>query len=774
MPVTTSSVAGIFAGSNPLEYAAGAPYTIFIFQAIFIILLCEVIHYPIKLIRQPKVIAEVIAGILLGPSVMGKIPGFTENCFPPVSIPGLTLFANIGIILFLFIIGLEVDINFIKKHLRAAITVGLINMAIPFGLGCAISVGFYHQYVTDNIETGSPIKFTTYMVFIGVSICITAFPVLARILTELNLIGYRVGTIVLAAGITNDLTGWILLALTVTLANSGNGINALYILLVTFGWFLFLCFPVRISLRWYFTKFTNNLITGEPSQFLIMIILVLVLISAFFTDIIGVHPIFGAFMVGVIIPRDNGFVIKITEKLEDLVHVLLIPIYFALAGLSVNLGLLNKGIDWAYTIGIILLAMVGKIGGGFIGAKFNNLFWRESLAVGVLMSCKGIVEIVVLNVGLNAGIISQKVYSMFIVMALVTTFCTTPLALLVYPLSYREKVNKVLEGKFNWDGSPMNLADSSSSDMLDDTSIQGLKNLKVPQTIMLLKDINVLSSIMSFVETYCNQEDVLKAVHLREFSSRTSHLLEASNGVYNDEKEWVSSTSILSIVKVFSETLGIRIILQSVLSTFRNHILTINDQINNKLDFLITSNKLSHLYHKVGEEYGGESDYMLYKKLLHECKCNIGLLLTSSNDSTLQIVSNDDLDTKTLQGDPIHNSLNLILEHDNLLSSSDLLSLHVALKCSSKMSDINIYIRSASQSIGFEQQINDLFISNTVHIKCLKNAFDDINFMKNQTFIIANNIPKDSDVLFTKDVNDLLGLSELEGFNVLVVKAPFT
>lgn len=761
--VQTSDVAGIVAGRNPLKYSASSPYTMFLFQIIVILAFCLMVHYPLKKIQQPKVIAEVITGILLGPTVLGRIPNFTETCFPTESISGLTLLANVGIILFLFIVGLEVDIGYIKKNLRAAVTVGLINMAIPFGLGCAISVGIYEQY---GKEENTHIKFTTYMVFIAVATCITAFPVLARILTELNLIGDRVGTIVLAAGITNDLMGWILLALTVTLANASEPINTLYILLLTVAWFFFLLYPVRLALKFYLTRYTNNLATGEPSQFLMMIIIVLVFISSFYTDIIGVHPIFGAFMVGIIVPRDNGFVIRITEKLEDLVHIILIPIYFALAGLNVNLGLLSTGTDWGYTIGIIALAMIGKIFGGFIAAKLNKLFWRESLAVGVLMSCKGIVEIVVLNVGLNAKIITQKVYSMFIVMALITTFLTTPLSLVVYPNSYREKVSRVLKGEINWDGTPVVPVEGGENEKSFDVSlIKDIETAKFPQIIMLLKNVDSLSPLMSFIENFFSLNDNYRAIHLREFSSRTSHLLEASNE--HTEKEYISSTSILSIVKVFSEILGIKILLKSVLSTFKNHVLTVNDSINSENDLILTSNKLSNIFNNNGE-IGGESDSVFYKDLLHHCKCNLGILLNSARSTENSIIEEEE--AQTIADDT--SSVNLIVNHDNFLSSSDILSLRVAHKLSLKSNKVNIYIKSPSKG-GFVDDIQNLFETSDVHIHFLKSGLDEIPFSKNQLFLVANNISKDEDILFTKEVNQLIELSQIENFNVLVVKSPF-
>ncbi|ODV60156.1 Sodium/hydrogen exchanger [Ascoidea rubescens DSM 1968] len=437
MAIDTSSVAGIISGRNPIAYESSNPITIFLFQSILIISLCYLIHIPLKFLKQPKVIAEVLTGIILGPTVLGNIPNFSSNVFPSDSIPGLTLVANFGLILFLFLIGLEIDLNFIKNNLKIALTVGIINMAIPFGFGCIISIGLYNEYHTSQNDNET--DFSTYLVFIAVAMCITAFPVLARILSELNLITDKIGVIVLAAGITNDIFGWVLLALSITLANADNAITTVYILLVAFGWMLFILFPVKYLIRWAFIKKTNEINNG-PSTYAISIMIVLVYISSFFTDIIGVHPIFGAFLVGLIIPRDNNYVEKLIVKIDDLTQTAIIPLYFTLAGLKTDLTSLNSAKDWGYIVAIIAIAMITKILGGFLGSILFRLSKRESLTVGVLMSCKGIVEIVVLTTGLNAGIISEKVFSMFIVMALICTFLTTPLTLWVYPTSHREKI----------------------------------------------------------------------------------------------------------------------------------------------------------------------------------------------------------------------------------------------------------------------------------------------------------------------------------------------
>jgi Kef-type K+ transport system membrane component KefB len=510
--VATESVGGIIAGRNPLEYTPSNPITLFLFQAIFIIALCQLVHIPLGFIRQPRVIAEVISGILLGPTVMGRIPNFTATCFPTQSRYMLSLVANIGIIYFLFLVGLEVDLKFIKKNLNIALTVGMINMVIPFGFGCLIAIGLHEQY-------GSELKFTTFMVFIAVAMCITAFPVLARILTELRLLKERVGTVVLAAGITNDVIGWVLLALSVTLANAGSGINTLYILLVTVGWALFVIFP----LRWLLHKVVlrKDLRTGTLSRTGILIILLLVFISSFFTDIIGVHPIFGAFLIGLIVPREHGFVIEISHKIEDLVHIMFIPIYFALAGFNVNFGELSQGIDWGYIVALIVIAVVTKIAGGFIGAKICGFYWRESLTVGVLMSCKGIVEIVVLNVGLSAGIISSKVYSMFILMTLVSTFLTTPLTLWAYPISYREKVQRYTKGEISWDGTEIEktMTDATASSFLCDKLIYNVD------------DTQGILSLLSFTELFYGEKShnpTLNVILMKELTERTADLIGAS------------------------------------------------------------------------------------------------------------------------------------------------------------------------------------------------------------------------------------------------------
>ena len=425
-------------------------------------------------------IAEVIGGILLGPSVMGRIPGFTQTIFPTAAMPNLSLVANLGLVLFLFLVGLEVDLRYFVSNWKIAVSVGALGMALPFGLGCAIAWGLYHEFRT---EPGTEhIAFGTYMLFIAVAMCITAFPVLCRILTELKLLSTPVGVIVLSAGVGNDVVGWILLALCVALVNAGSGITALYVLLTAVGYILFLCFAVRPMFMWILRR-TRSLQDG-PSQSVVALTLLIALTSSFFTGVIGVHPIFGAFLAGLICPHEGGFAIKVTEKIEDLVSALFLPLYFALSGLSTNLGLLNNGITWAYVIGVIAIAFVSKFIGGMLAAKANGLVWRESATIGVLMSCKGLVELIVLNIGLQARILSTRTFTIFVVMALVTTFATTPLTALLYPPWYQRKLDAWKRGEIDWDtGSPLD--ESASVD--DSVAAEKRGNAKVKSLLVYLR-----------------------------------------------------------------------------------------------------------------------------------------------------------------------------------------------------------------------------------------------------------------------------------------------
>ncbi|CAG8523593.1 3234_t:CDS:2 [Acaulospora morrowiae] len=422
---------GILSGHNPMTYNKNDPIVLFIVQVISIIVVTRAIYLALMWFRQPRVIAEVIGGIVLGPSVLGRIPGFEATLFPVESMPNLNLLANLGLVLYLFIIGVELNPRLLLKNVRVALTISAAGIAFPFILGIGVGYGMYKSLNNDGVS------FTSFLLFIGVAMSITAFPVLARILSELRLLRTPVGFTALTAGVGDDVAAWILLALVVSIINSSNNLNALYVLLLAIAWVGVAIFIIRpILLKLIVRTGSEN----GPTMIMMAITLCLVLISAFYTDIIGIHSIFGGFIIGVIIPHEGGFAVGITEKIEDLISVLLLPIYFTLSGLRTEIGLLNDATSWGFVILVIVIAMFGKITGCALAARLNKLEWRESLTIGIFMSCKGLVELIVLNIGYEAKILNPKVFVIMVVMALITTFLTTPLATYVYPYEYQKKM----------------------------------------------------------------------------------------------------------------------------------------------------------------------------------------------------------------------------------------------------------------------------------------------------------------------------------------------
>ncbi|KAL4073309.1 Sodium/hydrogen exchanger family-domain-containing protein [Scleroderma yunnanense] len=545
---------GLLTGEDPSAFNTSDPLRLWIIQVGVIIMMAQLLSLGLSRIRQPKVIAEVLGGILLGPTAFGRIPGFTEHVFPSDSLPYLSLVANIGLCLFLFLVGLEIDASVVKRNARLSITIALAGIALPFGLGSALSVPLYHHFIDPSVH------FTYFMLFTGVAYSITAFPVLCRILTELKLLDTTVGIVVLSAGVGNDVVGWTLLALSVALVNAGSGLTALWILLVCIAFAIFLLWPVKRVMLWLARK-TGSVENGPTMSYMTVVILLL-WGSAFFTDIVGVNAIFGAFLVGIVVPREGGLAITLTEKLEDMVSIVFLPLYFTLSGLNTNLGLLDNGITWAFTIAIATLSFVGKFGGCTLAARLAGFGWRESSTVGSLMSCKGLVELIVLNVGLEAGILSPRVFSMFILEALTLTFLTTPLVTALYPPELRARASDHL-GKhpaMRGEGGP-ELDASKSADsggpwryrftvILDKLEhVPGV--LALTQLILPVpSDPSAVLSVMSTAETIDlkKPEVVVDALRLIELSDRTSAVMKSS--VADTLKD---TDPLLGIFRMFGE-----------------------------------------------------------------------------------------------------------------------------------------------------------------------------------------------------------------------------
>lgn len=548
---------GLLTGSDPSAFDVSDPLRLWIIQVGVIIMLDQLLSLGLGRMKQPKVIAEVLGGILLGPTAFGRIPGFTQHIFPSQSLPYLSLVANIGLCLFLFIVGLEIDASVIKRNARMSAIVSLAGMALPFGLGSALSVPLYHHFIDPSVQ------FTHFMLFTGVAYSITAFPVLCRILTELKLLDTTVGIVVLSAGVGNDVVGWTLLALSVALVNAGSGLTALWVLLTCVAFTIFLLLVVKKVMLW-LARATGSTDNG-PTMFYMTVVMILLWACAFFTDIVGVNAIFGAFLAGIIVPREGGLAIALTEKLEDMVTIIFLPLYFTLSGLNTNLGLLDDGITWAFTIAIACLAFLGKFGGCTIASRLSGFSWREASTIGSLMSCKGLVELIVLNVGLSAGVLSPKVFSMFVLEALTLTFMTTPLVRALYPPERRVIATS--------GGAPPKTRDDEGGDL--DADKKSLMNEEQPWryrfTVVLDKlehmpcmmaltqlirpPVPDFSSVVSMSATsdpaplkYRTPEVSINALRLIELSDRASAVMKSSTA-----DTLIHTDPLLGIFRMFGE-----------------------------------------------------------------------------------------------------------------------------------------------------------------------------------------------------------------------------
>ncbi|KAG0202882.1 K(+)/H(+) antiporter [Mortierella sp. GBA30] len=367
---------------------------------------------------------------------MGQIPGFKDTIFPTQSINFLNLVANLGLVLFLFLVGLELDPKLILKRAKHALGISVAGLAIPFSFSVGVALLLYKEFEQPTDSRPSP-PFSQFFLTCGVAMSLTAFPVLARILAEMQLMSTSVGFITVCAAAAGDIVAWILLALLVSLINATTPIMPLYVLLMAIAWGIVLVYVIR-PLLLSLVRLTHS--EEEPSQKMIAITLVIVLTSSFVTNIIGIHAIFGGFLVGLLIPHDSGFAEGLTRRIEDLVGVYFLPIFFACSGLKTQVGLLNNGQTWGLVIMVTLISFFGKMLGCSAAAKANGMTWRESFSIGFLMQCKGLVEYIILNIGHDAGVISDRVFVILIAMCIFLTMVSTPFVSYLYPVSYQKEL----------------------------------------------------------------------------------------------------------------------------------------------------------------------------------------------------------------------------------------------------------------------------------------------------------------------------------------------
>ncbi|KAI8901773.1 Cation/H+ exchanger [Globomyces pollinis-pini] len=374
---STLSIGSFLDGDNPLRDNA----FLFVVQLLVIIVTSRFFGFILSYLNQPSVIAEVVGGIALGPTGLSRFTWFKETIFPKESLPRLKLVAEVALILYLFLVGMELDPVKIQKEFKKSAFISIAGILLPFASGLAVSKLIYDSYIDTSVALGP------FLLFCGVAMSITSFPILARILTERKLLGTSVGQASLAASATDDALAWSMLVLVIALINNPNkAINALWVFLIIVGLTVFLVIVIRPI----FVYLVNNSRADHgASQSNVFIVFGFMLLAALFTGAAGVHTIFGAFLTGMIVPHERGFAIAITEKLEDMVSILFLPLYFAYSGLNTQLGELNDWKAWEYVLLVFLTACFGKIIGCLAAARINGNTWRESITIGVLMNTKG-------------------------------------------------------------------------------------------------------------------------------------------------------------------------------------------------------------------------------------------------------------------------------------------------------------------------------------------------------------------------------------------------
>jgi Kef-type K+ transport system membrane component KefB len=399
------------------------PLGLLLLQAVVIIGVGYLMGKLLGRIGQPPVIGQVVGGLMLGPSVLGALmPGMMTGLFPAASLAFLDPLSQFGLLFFMFIVGLELDTKLIKKQGGAAGLVSHSSILFPFILGSALALVLFTGFAPAGIP------FHIFALFMGISMSITAFPVLASILRDKGLMRTPLGNLSLTSAAVDDATAWPLLAFVVAIAASGSGASVVPMLAMTGGYVAVMLGVVKPLLSKWVNKLTPEQ-SKNPATAAVPVMLVIV--SALATEMIGIHALFGAFFAGAIIPRDSALRHNMEKWLGPFSQLILLPIFFALTGLRTQLGLITDPMNLLVTGLIIAVAVLGKLGGAAAAARFSGLPWRDSLSVGALMNTRGLMELIVLNIGYSMGILTPTLFAMLVVMAVVTTFMTSPLLHLI-------------------------------------------------------------------------------------------------------------------------------------------------------------------------------------------------------------------------------------------------------------------------------------------------------------------------------------------------------
>jgi Kef-type K+ transport system membrane component KefB len=384
-----------------------------------VLLTTQVFGWIFHHIHQPRVVGEMTAGILLGPSLFGRFfPGTFAFVFPASSMPALTVLSQVGLLLFMFVVGLEVDLKRILRQPAAVVLISNVSIVLPLVMGVGLAKVLYPEFAVKQVP------FSTFALFMGTAMSITAFPVLARILKERNLLGTGIGSMAISCAAIDDISAWLLLAVLTAMVHSSQSWRAFAVTLILLAVFVAtMLLPIRRVASLLESRYQQN---GASMEF-ISLLMLFMLAASWTTERLGVHALFGAFMAGLVVPKNGRMIADLVDRMESLSLALLLPLFFALTGLRTRIDLLTDRSLWGYAGAIIATAVAGKLAGAAFTARATGMNWKDSLGLGVLMNTRGLVELVILNAGLDLGILSPALFTMMVLMALVTTFMTSPI-----------------------------------------------------------------------------------------------------------------------------------------------------------------------------------------------------------------------------------------------------------------------------------------------------------------------------------------------------------
>jgi Kef-type K+ transport system membrane component KefB len=425
-----------FTGTKARE-SFGHLVAVFLLAVAVVMLVARLFGATAARISQPRVMGEVVAGIALGPTIFGWLaPGLQAAVFPADILPAFGIAANLGLVFYMFLVGLELDPRQLKGRISQAAAISNTSVALPMILGIAVALPLYKLVGPDK-------KFVAFALFMGVAMSITAFPVLARILVERRMLRRPVGALTLACAAIDDVTAWFLIALATAVATAGGSSDVVITIALAVAFTAFMLLVVRRLLSRASDAFDE---AGRVPGGWIVAIFAGILLSAFATEEIGIAVIFGAFIMGMVMPRNAGLTEDVTRRVEDFVVILLLPMFFAYTGLRTDIGLLDRPVLWAITLLLIVVAIVGKFFGAMLAARLTGFGWKPAAVIGTLMNTRGLTELIVLNLALEKGVISEALFAMLVIMALVTTFMAGPLLKLIDPKNeYGEPIEHELE-----------------------------------------------------------------------------------------------------------------------------------------------------------------------------------------------------------------------------------------------------------------------------------------------------------------------------------------